>query len=147
MTEQLIKRSRKRIIKRDQLPISELATTKKPPAKPTPKRKPAPKVPTTPPSEIRLKALNSSLNVYQTWIEKYPLALGIEKQLFQHIAKHGLSASKRVVKKLLSRHAHERRYLQAVQAGEYRYNLDGSKAGMITDIEREYARETSKKKA
>lgn len=137
----VLKRGKKRVIKREQVKPGKLATTKAPP-KPQPKRKPAPtpKAPTTPPSEIRLEALNASLNGYQVWIQKYPLAVGmIEKQIFQHIAAHSLSASKRVVKKLLHRHTHDRRYLQAIKSGESRYNLDGTEAGAITQAEKEHA--------
>lgn len=141
MTDTPIKRSNKRIIRRDQLPANKLATTKTPPSKPKPRRKSSatPKAPTTSPSEIRLEALNASLNGYQVWVKKYPLALGIEKQIFQHIAKHQLSCSKRVVKKLLHRHTRDRSYLQTIKSGEPRHNLSGTKAGNITRTEKEHA--------
>ena len=140
MTDTPIKRSRKRIIRRDQMPAAKLATTK-PPPEPKPKRKPvpAPKTPTTPPSHVRADNLNASLNAFEVWRTYQPLALGIDKQIFQHIAKHSLSCSKRVVRKLLHRHCHDRRYLQAVQAGGQRFNLDGTESGAIVETEQEHA--------
>ncbi len=141
MPDQPIKRSRKRIIKRDQLPASKLATTKKPPPKQNPQRKPAAtlKAPTTPPSEIRLDNLNASLNAFDVWRNYQPLALGIERAIFQHAARHSLSCSKRVVKKLLHRHTHDRRYLQSVRVGGQRLNLDGTETGAIQPAEQEHA--------
>ncbi len=68
-----------------------------------------------------------------------PLALGIEREVFQHIGKHHLSSSKRVVQKLLYAHTHQRDYLLAVAAGGMRYGLDGQEAEAITPAERDYA--------
>ena len=136
-----VTRSRKRVIKRDQLPAGKLATTKAPP-KPKPKKKPrpAPKVPTTPPSDIRAELLNASLNGFDVWIKYYPLAIGIEKQIFQHIAKHSLSSSKRVVQKLLHQHTRDKRYLANLAAGGIRYNLDATEAQPIAQAEIDHAK-------
>ena len=133
-------RNRKRIIRRDDLPAAKLSSTK-PPPKPKPKKKPrpAPKAPTTPPSDIRAENLNASLSGFPIWLEFRPLAIGIERIVFQHIAKHSLSASKRVVQKLLHQHTRDRRYLAAVAAGGQRYNLDGTEAGEIMQAEQEHA--------
>ena len=143
MTDQPIKRRKKSvIIRRDQLPASKLATTKKPPPKPKKKlraKPPTPKVKKTSPSDARAQLLDASLNGLPTWLNAEPLALGIKKQIFQHIARHNLSSSQRVVKKLLHRHTHTRRYLQAVQTGESRYNLDGTGVGIIMQAEKEHA--------
>ena len=136
-----LKRNRKRFIKRDDLSATKLAKTKAPP-KPAPKKKPkasAPKRPELAPSAIRLDNLNASLNAFDVWRNFQPLALGIEKAVFQHIAKHSLSASKRVVQNLLHRHTHDRRYLQAIQSGACRFNLDGSEATAIAQAERDHA--------
>ena len=73
------------------------------------------------------------------WFQFQPLALGIERQIFQHIAKHSLSSSKRVVQRLLHQHTRDRRYLAAVAAGGVRVNLDGTEAGTINQIEQEHA--------
>lgn len=140
-------RGGKRIIKRDQLPASSLTRPGKF-EKPKPKQKPAntrrkprqpPKPPTTPPSELRARELSDSLNNYRVWRERLPLALGIERQIFQHIGELHLSASKRVVNKLLHYHTHNRAYLLAVGRGGMRFNLDGSEEGAITQGERDHA--------
>jgi sRNA-binding protein len=68
-----------------------------------------------------------------------PLALGIETQIFRHINDLHLSASKRVVNKLLHWHTHNRAYLLAVGRGGMRFNLDGTTAGAITQGERDHA--------
>ncbi|MEZ5452714.1 MAG: ProQ/FINO family protein [Thiothrix sp.] len=67
------------------------------------------------------------------------MALGIERQIFQHVAAHHLSASKRVVQKLLHQHTRHRAYLQAVGQGGQRFNLNGSEAGAVHQAEREHA--------
>lgn len=140
-----IKRTGKRIITREQLPnVQKPGTPKKPPKKPNkptqgkrPRQPPKPKK--TPPSELRARELNDSLNAFAVWRNHQPLALGIEKQVFRYIAEHHLSASKRVVQSLLHAHTHRREYLQAVTAGGVRYGLDGQKSEEITSTEREYA--------
>ena len=129
MTDQPIKRSRKRIIRRDELPANKLSTTKAPP-KPKPKKKPAspaPKKPTISPSDIRLDNLNASLNAFDVWREFRPLVIGVEKEVFRHIAKHQLSSSKRVVQRLLRQHTQDERYQRNLKAGDGRYHLDGAK--------------------
>ena len=94
-----------------------------------------PKVPGTPPSDIRLDNLNASLNAFEVQL----LAIGIEKQVFQHIAEHQWSASKRVVQRLLRGHTRDQRYLQAIQMSGVRFNLDSSEAGSIAGVEKEHA--------
>lgn len=140
-----IKRTGKRIITREQLPnVQKPGTPKKTPKKPNkptqgkrPRQSPKPKK--TPPSELRARELNDSLNAFAVWRNRQPLALGIEKQIFRYIAEHHLSASKRVVQRLLHAHTHQREYLQAVAAGGMRYGLDGQELGEVTSVEREYA--------
>ena len=142
-----IKRTGKRIITREQLPdVQKPGTPKKPPKKPgkptqgkRPRQPPKPKK--TPPSELRARELNDSLNVFAVWRNHQPLALGIEKQVFRYIAEHHLSASKRVVQRLLHAHTQHREYLQAVAAGRVRYGLDGQETEEITSVEREYTRQ------
>lgn len=140
MTDEPIKRRKKTIIRREQLPPAKLATTRKPPP-PKPKKKPKPAVKKVgpSPSDIRLDNLNASLNAFDTWRNYQPLAIGIDKQVFQHVAKHSLSCSKRVVRKLLHQHTRNTRYLQAIRAGECRFNLDGTEAGTINQIEQDHA--------
>ena len=137
-----IKRTGKRIITRDQLPQAAPAKPKPPKPKPSkakkPPRKPVRKL-VTPPSVVRARELNDSLNGFAVWLQRQPLALGIEKQVFRYIADHHLSASKRVVQRLLYAHTHRRDYLQAVAAGGMRYGLDGQEAEAITATERDYA--------
>jgi hypothetical protein len=141
----IVKRGGKRIITRDQLPASSLTRPgkfEKPKPKPAnTRRKPRqpPKPPTTPPSELRARELSDSLNNFRVWRERLPLALGIERQIFQHIGDLHLSASKRVVNKLLHYHTHNRAYLLAVGRGGMRFNLDGSEEGAITQGERDHA--------
>lgn len=140
-----IKRTGKRIITREQLPnVQKPGTPKKPPKKPNkptqgkrPRQPPKPKK--TPPSELRARELNDSLNAFAVWRNHQPLALGIEKQVFRYIAEHHLSASKRVVQRLLHAHTHRWEYLQAVAAGGMRYGLDGQDQGIITPEEQAYS--------
>ena len=141
--EPTIQRSRKRIIKRDELPASKLAKVK-PKAAPPKGRKPAKKPANKPkpiksPSDLRAEELNASLNAFPVWRDAQPLAHGIEREIFQHIAKHSLSASKKVVQKLLYRHTRRQRYLEGIKTGNHRYHLDGSEAGEVMGTEQEHA--------
>ncbi|HPE62201.1 MAG TPA: ProQ/FINO family protein [Thiolinea sp.] len=135
-SEAVISRS-KRIIRRESVPA-------KPKPKPAPKpqarkRKPDPKKPLISPSELRLRELDAALSGKTVWMDRKPLALGIEREVFQFINRNELSASKRVVQKLLHRHTHREQYLQNVGAGGARYHLDGSEAGRVLALEREHA--------
>ena len=135
-----VSRGNKRIIKREQVQATALAKPKaKVPTKKTNKpRKPAPKKPLISPSDIRVDNLNAALNAFAVWRERKPLALGIERQIFQLIADQQLSASKRVVQKLLFRHTHQCDYLFKVGQGGQRFNLDGSTSGVILPEEYEH---------
>ena len=139
------KRSGKRIIRRDQLPAQSLATTKAPPpGKPAKKKKPkkavAAKQVVTPPSDLRMAALDQQLHeAFTVWNDYQPLALGIEKSIFRFIAEHHISASKRVVQQLLQRHTTTRSYRANILQQAQRYNLDGSPAGQINQIEKDHA--------
>ena len=144
---EIVKRGGKRIITRDQLPASSLTRPGKF-EKPKPKQKPAntrrkprqpPKPKKTPPSELRARELNDSLNAFEVWRTHKPLALGIERQVFQCIGELHLSASKRVVQKLLHHHTHNRAYLLHVGSGGMRFNLDGSEEDQITQGERDHS--------
>lgn len=133
-------RGNKRIIKREQVQATALAKPKAkvPTKKPTKPRKTAPKKPLIAPSVIRMDNLNAALNAFVVWREQQPLALGIERQIFQLIAQQNLSASKRVVQKLLYQHTHQRHYLLKVGQGGARFNLDGSADGVILPAECEH---------
>ena len=127
----------KRIIRRDPSPSGQ-------PGKPKPqknKRKTAaPRKPVTPPSLIRANELDQRLTItYEVWKDHQPLAIGIEKNLFQFIAEHHLSASKRVVQKLLHRHTSDRQYLHNLIQQPLRFYLDGSPDGEIILAEKEHA--------
>lgn len=137
-----VSRGNKRIIKREQVQADALAKPKakaptKRPAKP---RKTTPKKPLIAPSVVRMDNLNVALNAFVVWREQQPLALGIERQIFQLIAQQNLSASKRVVQKLLYQHTHQQRYLVKVGQGGQRFNLDGTVADVILPVEQEYVR-------
>lgn len=136
-TAKVVQRTGKRIIKRDALPTASLGKPKaqaltnpknKRPHKP--KAKPKPK-PLHSPSDLRAREVNDSLNAFPVWLQHSPLALGIERQIFQYIAKHSLSASKRVVQKLLHQHTRHKAYLLHVAKGGSRFNLDGTAAGQV----------------
>lgn len=137
----MLTRGNKRIIKREQVQANALAKpkAKTPPKKPTKSRKTAPKKPLVAPSDIRLDNLNAVLNAFVVWREQQPLALGIERQIFQLMADQHLSASKRVVQKLLYKHTHQRSYLLKIGQGGQRFNLDGTEDGAILPTEREHA--------
>lgn len=133
-----VQRSGKRIIKRE-----ELSNLQKPGKLTKPAKKPKPRKPTKPaPSLERIDQLNAFLNGFKIWRELKPLALGIDKQLFKLINDNQLSASKRVVQKLLHKHCSKRRYLRNVAAGGQRYNLDGTPAGDIIAAEQQHALRT-----
>ena len=136
-------RGNKRMIKREQVQPTALAKPKaKAPSKKSAKpRKPAPKKPLVAPSDVRMDNLNAALNAFAVWRERKPLALGIEKQIFQLMADQHLSASKRVVQKLLYRHTRQRDYLLKISQGKggQRYNLDGTSDGVILPEECEHA--------
>lgn len=129
----------KRILKRDPLPAKSKSAAPAKPKPPARKRKPDPKKPITPPSAIRVDNLDAALNRLDVWRDRKPLALGIEREVFQYIAKHQLSASKRVVQKLLYRHTNRESYLRNISAGGVRYSLDGVAAGTVTRLEQEHA--------
>ncbi|MFZ1567591.1 MAG: Fertility inhibition FinO, partial [Thiolinea sp.] len=88
-----VSRGNKRIIKREQVQPYALAKPKSKalPKKPNKPRKPAPKKPLISPSDIRMDNLNAALNAFAVWRERKPLALGIERQIFQLIAQQNLS--------------------------------------------------------
>lgn len=138
-----VSRSNKRIVKREQVQAATLAKPKAtaPTKKPTKPRKPAPKKPLIAPSAIRMDNLNAALNAFVVWRELQPLALGIERQIFQRIVQQQLSASKRVVQQLLFKHTRQRDYLLKIAQGKsgQRYNLDGTSGGYISPEECEYA--------
>ena len=127
----------KRIIRRDPSPSAK-------PGKPKPrknKRKTAaPRKPVTPPSLIRANDLDHRLAAtFAVWKDHQPLAIGIEKNLFQFIAEHHISASKRVVQKLLHRHTSDKQYLHNLIHQPLRFHLDGSPDGEIIPAEKEHA--------
>lgn len=145
------RRNKRRVIRREDLPSNKLARTgtikpkpKKPSKAKKPRRQPA-KPKKTPPSDLRAQELNASLNAFAIWRERKPLALGVEKQVFQHIAAYKLSASKRVVQKLLRQHTRHPEYLQAIKHGSTRWNLDGTEAETIQAAEQEYAQQLAAK--
>lgn len=120
-------RTGKRIIKREQVDKAILAKPKKRSTSAnTKKRKLAPKKPLISPSQLRMDNLNLSLNNFEVWHAYRPLALGIEREIFQYIAKHHISASKRIVQKLLKLHTQQTSYKQQLSLDQQRYHLDGS---------------------
>lgn len=137
-------RKRKRIISRENLaerrpppPPPKKTNAKK--AKRLPRKPRAKPKPLVSPSDVRARELNDSLNAYRVWREQWPLARGVERAIFQHIGKHQLSASKRVVQKLLNQHCTRTTYLMNVGKGGQRYHLDGTPAGEIAQLERDHA--------
>lgn len=139
------KRSGKRIIRREQLPQQSLANTKPPPAKPAKKRQQAKqsvdaKKPTVSPSDLRIAALDQQLqSAFAVWRDDQPLALKIEKRIFRFISENHISASKRVVQKLLKRHTSTRSYRDNILQQAQRYELDGTPAGEISQLDKDHA--------
>ena len=136
-------RGGKRIVRREDVQgVQKAGTIKTAPPKlkkPKPKRPHKPRKPQKSPSDIRAKEVNDSLNAYPVWLHYQPLAVGVERQIFQHIAKHALSASKRVVQKMLLRHTTNKRYLAGIVEGAARFNLDGTEAGRVLPHEQVFA--------
>ena len=142
------KRGGKRVIRREQLSQNALGRTKAAakPVKQKPKQAKSPvnKTPEIAPGELRLAALDKQLaNTFTIWRDHQPLALGIEKSLFRFIAEHHISASKRVVQKLLKRHTSAQPYLDNILQQTRRYELDGTPAGEISQLDKDYAQRLS----
>lgn len=143
----LAKRSKKRIIRRGELAQSALGRTKltSAPQKAVNKKVKSVKVLSrqpakTPPSDLRMVALDQQLHdAFTVWHDYQPLALGIDKSIFRFIAEQHISASKRVVQKLLQRHTSTRSYRGNILRQAQRYDLDGSPAGQISQIEKDHA--------
>ena len=141
----------KRIIRREELPVSPAAkspspkneradTRKKTAAKPR-NNKPKTEVNAEPPpSKVLAHQLNDKLFTdYPIWANYQPLALGVEEDILAIMAQEFPPASKRVVQRLLRMHCRHGKYLQAVLDGSQRYTLAGEVAGEISDEERRYA--------
>ncbi|EIJ34530.1 ProQ/FINO family protein [Thiothrix nivea] len=152
-----MKRSGKRIIRREDIPGINKPSTKPNPQparggkgkdpKKKPARKPAIKPPVTPPSDLKARELNDRLNAFTVWRDYLPLAIGIDKDVFRLVnEEHFPGASKKVVRKTLAMHANHGCYLQAVTQGEARYRLDGTEEGDITAYQQQLAAETLTKR-
>lgn len=127
----------KRIIRREP---TETGKTSKPKPQKCKRKITAPRKPVTPPSLIRVNDLDQHLAAaFEVWKHHQPLAIGIEKGLFRFIADHHISASKRVVQKLLHRHTSDRQYLHNLIQQPLRFHLDGSPDGEIIPAEKEHA--------
>lgn len=145
----------KRIIRREELPVSPAAKPSSPKnerfdnrKKPAVKtRAPKPKVAATnvepPPSKVLAHTLNEHLfDAYPVWANYQPLALGVEDDILAIMDQQLPPASKRVVQRLLRMHCRHGKYLQAVLDGSQRFTLAGESVGEITDEERRYASRT-----
>jgi len=127
----------------------------RPKPKPVPKAK-KPKRPTrknkkkalVSPSDLKAQAIDKRLQAFAAWSTFKPLAKGVEKTVFKLANDEALAgASKKVIQKLLWKHTHHERYLQAVSRGGMRYQLDGADDVTITDYERQLALESLAKRA
>ena len=141
-----IQRTGKRIIRRDELPQVQRIPAPKPktpkPKAKRPARKPQPKKQVTPPSDLKARELNDRLNAYRVWSMFQPLALGVEKEVFKLVNDECFpGGSKKVVQKVLRMHTHHALYLQAIQRGGARYQLDGTEEGSVNDTQQQYAAE------
>ena len=118
-------------------------------AKPEPVKKPVQskkKKPKKAPSTLRVNALDAEIGkLSKVWRSHSPLALGIEKQIFKFIADGQLSASKRVVHALLTKHCNNKNYLVDIVQGAKRFNLDGSESGICSLASEEHSRHTLQK--
>lgn len=145
-----ITRSGKRIIRRADLP----AVTPTRPGKPAhqagkgtypkkkPTRKPDPKKPAVSPSDLKARELNDRLNGFKVWRDYLPLAIGVDKTVFKLVNDECFpGASKKVVQKVLKRHTHHGRYLQAMVQGGGRFHLDGTEEGSINGYQQQLAAE------
>ena len=129
-------RSGKRIIRREALnpaPAKPAPNQGKPTSKPTNKKKPArkpTKKPTIAPSDLKAKELTDRLNAFPVWLNFWPLAIGIDKDLFKLVNDEQFSGgSKKVVQKVLKMHTRHGRYLSALIQGGEHYQLDGLSNG------------------
>ena len=146
-SERPVARTGKRIITRDQLPQVQRAGKPKqkpvrtPPAMTRRSQRTEPQKPSSP-SVLQAKLFSEQLNNLPIWRERRPLVLGIEQQVFHYFAEQGVDVSRRVMQKMLHYQTHNRLYLQQVQQGGMRYNLDGSTGGAIQPKEQEHASRT-----
>ena len=92
------------------------------------------------PSDIKAEALDQRLKSFDTWSTFKPLAMGVDKQLFQLVNDEAFAgASKKVVQKLLRMHTNHPRYLQGLSRGGVRFSLEGKAAETITEYQQQLA--------
>jgi hypothetical protein len=130
-----------------QKPKKQKAVPVKPPAES--KQVKPPKLAHQPPYEPRTSddaatALSEWLcQQSAVWREGRPLKIGVISDVYLLLAEHGMqdTYSKRVVHKALLWHTSKTQYWDALLAGKERYELDGSIAGEVTQVQREYAQQ------
>ncbi len=87
---------------------------------------------------IDVRALLKDLQErYEVFRNFSPLAIGIDKQLFEAMP----DLSKRALRMAMRSHTMATRYLKEMEKGQQRLNLDGSPAGEVTDENRQHATE------
>ncbi|MEZ5452314.1 MAG: hypothetical protein R3E93_05765 [Thiothrix sp.] len=111
---------------------AETQTKPNKPARANRKPRQPPKPKKTPPSDIRARELSDSLNAFTVWRTRQPLALGIEKQIFQHIAAHHLLPVSAC--KLPGTSTPITAPTCKPGQGGQRFNLDGTEAGRSCQV-------------
>ena len=86
-----------------------------------------------------LKVLQEKFQVFR---EYHPLAIGIDKQVFEKLPE----LSKKSLRLAMRSHTISTRYLKEMEKGTVRLNLDGSPAGQVTDENRQHAYEQLKER-
>ena len=81
-----------------------------------------------------LKDLQARYDVFRNFS---PLAIGIDKQLFEQLP----GVSRKSLRLAMRNHTISTRYLKEMEKGSVRLNLDGSPAGEVTDENRRHAAE------
>lgn len=140
--EPVVRRSKKRIIRRSDIPTNKLSGSRKAAKQPFKKGKPAPQKPSKPLSPGDQKAMELTallIERFPVWADSKPLALGISDALLGYLQQENIEASKRVIHRVLWHHTHKIEYLESVLSASHRYGLDGNQQQEIKDSERAHA--------
>lgn len=144
-----VRRPKKRIIRRSDIPAGKLTSSRKPKPKPAPRnnaKKPESK-PLSPGDQKAIELTALLIERFPAWENYKPLALGVEKTLLTYLNENEIEASKRVVHRVLWHHTHQNQYLENILLDTHRYSLTGEEQQEIKDSEREHAKRVLKQQA
>lgn len=97
------------------------------------------------PRKEQVKDINDFLNQYEAWTSFKPLKIGILDDISELILSSISDTSKNCIRRALSYHTANKKYLDNVASGDRRYTLTGEYGGDITDEQKEYSIERLEK--